>query len=318
MPTIHIYAIDYDGTIARKKEIPKIEEMIAKQKRNIYPQPFSPQQITELRTKLLLEYNNPLIDAIQQEVIAHPEDKHILINFSNRGSYEIDQSNRYKDEFDSGSCFDFLPELAKACGIEFDPLLMADLFAKEEPGTAYQHITDENYVGLHSSCPMDTSKVTTVLCHTQHFATLYPHAPHIFYRVYDDKCDLGILETIKNYFSKNASLLPTRVTVNLNHYAEERVSPYASFKGEGVPNPNYVSTVHALACLAAGKPLSYNWQTGDDFYATKIDASSVPMEALEEGVKTLIVSKASFFARPKTPYGISEASLEDLDLLGVD
>lgn len=195
LPTLHIYAIDYDIAIARQEELQTFQKGLdaRNEQRKSAGLPSLSEVVTTIhRNTFLLHHNQALIDHIQANVAAHPGDIHKLVSFSNRGSYEIDQVNRGAHSIDSGSSFDFMPQLAEACGVDFEPIFMADVFADLPFGSTFQRATMPDFKGEHLRCPMDSKKISTTYLHTQHFANLYPGST-VHYYPYDDSA-------IKNRF----------------------------------------------------------------------------------------------------------------------
>lgn len=272
LPTLHIYAIDYDIAIARQEELQTFQKGLdaRNEQRKSAGLPSLSEVVTTIhRNTFLLHHNQALIDHIQANVAAHPGDIHKLVSFSNRGSYEIDQVNRGAHSIDSGSSFDFMPQLAEACGVDFEPIFMADVFADLPFGSTFQRATMPDFKGEHLRCPMDSKKISTTYLHTQHFANLYPGST-VHYYPYDDSAIRDpnndevsqILEANCEYFTKYSSLLPDTAQITYHHYTGNQYPPKALYqcKGSGSTDKSYVETIKRMACISSGLRFDHNWQ----------------------------------------------------------
>ncbi|WP_133127380.1 hypothetical protein [Legionella nagasakiensis] len=178
---------------------------------------------------------------------------------SNRQSCEIDRvcTTEFK-----GSCF---PEISIICdhlGIEFDPLLLADICGDLPDGTSYARAMDKEYTGEHSSWVFDLSKLTILYAQIHKMANKHSDEPIVF-DFYDDKgmkcrdeAD-DLLEYLHQFFKTYPQLLPANVTLRLNHYAGDDITPYESIQGTGNIDPNYRQTILDMIHIASKKAQEY-------------------------------------------------------------
>ncbi|AHE66983.1 hypothetical protein [Legionella oakridgensis] len=164
---------------------------------------------------------------------------------SNRQSLEIDEfcTTDFK-----GSCFPEIKHICDYLGVDFDPLLLADICGKLPDGMSYARAIDKDYTGEHSAWVFDASKLIILYAQIHKMANQYSDESIVF-DFYDDKgkgCRAegdDLLEYLQQFFNTYPELLPANVTLRLNHYAGSDVSPYTPIQGTGRIDPAYRQTI---------------------------------------------------------------------------
>ncbi|WP_392536874.1 hypothetical protein [Legionella sp. 227] len=167
---------------------------------------------------------------------------------SNRQSFEIDTANMGFLQSFKGSCCSAIQTVCNYLGVDFNPLLLADLYNSLEPGTAYQLIMDEIKSGKwidggaleHEDCPMDQSKVALIFAQMQEAASKNPDEKIIF-DFYDDRHD--ILARLQEFYSTHPHMIPKNVLLRLNHYEGAEPTLEAELVGDGILCNDYPEIV---------------------------------------------------------------------------
>lgn len=163
-------------------------------------------------------------------------------------------------------------------GATFDPFLLADVYSntpdgyaynagyefERQAGWSYHRIVDattgiehtderlpENVSANHPWWVFDESKLT-ILYAQMHKVASENRNETIQFEFYDDRGDgdSGLLDPLYRYFSNYPWLIPSNVTLRLNHYYEgdvTRLRPYKEIVGQGEINPDYRATVKEMA-----------------------------------------------------------------------
>ncbi|MCW8400244.1 hypothetical protein OQJ26_15775 [Legionella sp. PATHC038] len=159
---------------------------------------------------------------------------------SNRQSFEYDTGNMGGIHTFKGSCCSAIQTVCNYLDVDFNPLLLADLYNSLEPGTSYQHIMEEIKAGTwinmeetleHQNCPMDESKVALIFAQMQEAASKNPDEQIIF-DFYDDRDD--ILARLQEFYSSHPHMIPKNVLLRLNHYDGAEPVLEAELVGDGV------------------------------------------------------------------------------------
>ncbi|WP_392536875.1 hypothetical protein [Legionella sp. 227] len=167
---------------------------------------------------------------------------------SNRQSFEIDMLNMGFPRAFKGSCCSAIQTVCNYLDVDFNPLLLVDLYNSLEPGTAYQLIMDEIKSGKwfdggtleHKECPMDKSKVVLIFAQMQEAASKNPDEKIIF-DFYDDRHD--ILGILNNFYSTHPHMIPKNVLLRLNHYEGAESTLQAELVGDGILCNDYPEIV---------------------------------------------------------------------------
>lgn len=200
----------------------------------------------------VIQANYDFLEKIKAEN-AHFDDVYTFIG-SNRQSKPIDIVNSHSGK---GSCFPAIALVNKHLGAKFDSFLLADVYADLPEGTAYARAMDSEYNGSHSDWLFDDTKATLIYAQIQKMANAHPHEDIVF-DFYDDRGNglrttNDILEKLNRLYSQYPDLIPANVTLRLNHYAGDNVTPLASIKGTGFIDCNYQQTVKDMAAQAMTK-----------------------------------------------------------------
>ncbi|MCW8400245.1 hypothetical protein OQJ26_15780 [Legionella sp. PATHC038] len=167
---------------------------------------------------------------------------------SNRQSFAIDILNRGFLQSFKGSCCSAIQTVCNYLHVDFNPLLLADLYNSLEPGTAYQLIMDEIKSGKwidggaleHKECPVDQFKVPLIFAQMQEAAAKNPDEQIIF-DFYDDRHD--ILASLQEFYSSHPHTIPKNVLLRLNHYDGAEPTLKEVLVGEGTVLNNYPEIV---------------------------------------------------------------------------
>lgn len=168
---------------------------------------------------------------------------------SNRQSFQLDMANAGALHFFKGSCVSAMQTVCDYLGVNFNPLLLTDIYNSLEPGSACKLINVELETNKwieggsleHSDCPMDGNKVSLIFAQMQAAASAYPDEKIVF-DFYDDRLD--ILNTLNIFYTKHSHMIPPNVLLRLNQYNGSEVELVAEIAPEkGIAFNNYQDIV---------------------------------------------------------------------------
>ncbi|MDR3443124.1 MAG: hypothetical protein P4L65_08915 [Legionella sp.] len=196
--------------------------------------------------KDVLTSNAAFLDKIKQENLTFT--KAYTFIGSNRQSRYVDVINSKKSG--SESCFPAIKKVSDFLGTTLDPFILADIYGDAPDGISFAQAIDNDYRGAHNTWMFDESKVTPLYAQIHKMANANPNEKIIF-DFYDDRGNnilkKQMLEKLNDFFSKNPNLIPSNVTLRLNHYIGWDVTEIATIKGIGFIDVNYRKTVKDLA-----------------------------------------------------------------------
>lgn len=226
--------------------------------------------------KDVIAANRVFLDAIREA--SSDFTKRITFVGSNRQSLSIDIAN----SFGKGSCFPAVKTVSDYLGTTLDPFLLADIYGDLPDGTSYQRARDNQegkYQGPHSEWLFDETKATILYAQMHKVAQENPEEDIIF-DFYDDRgnrarAPIDILEHLQTFFTKYPELIPSNVTLRLNHYAGGTVTPLATIKGQGFIDANYKQTVKDMATITIAKAPYADGISASIETALHVDASEL-------------------------------------------
>src|SRR3989338_8264967 len=140
----------------------------------------------------LLAANTVLFNWIKTEVLANKPDRIDVMCGSNRQSFLLDHINSLKNSTDR-----FFPVLNRivetlklfSSNVSLDPLLLADIFSDDEPGSAFNKalVASEQ---KHFGCPFDDTKMILIYTILQHLANKHGPGVDLEVNFYDDRFDI--------------------------------------------------------------------------------------------------------------------------------
>ncbi len=200
--------------------------------------------------------NLPLLEDIRSQ--NHAFEENICFVGSNRQSKLCDDENSAFVPAPTESCFSALEKVSAFIEARIDPFLLADIYGNAEDGQSFRQALSENADALtHPNWIFDKSKLSILYAQMHKLAAAYPD-DEIVYDFYDDK-RLGqkfkrpmdpLLENLERYFTRFPEIIPKNVTLRLNHYAGQTVTPYKPIQGQGPIDINYRKTIKEMANIA--------------------------------------------------------------------
>ncbi len=210
--------------------------------------------------KDIIAANINLFTAFQEASVNYQ--KTVTFIGSNRQSLLDDMSNARQGK---GSCYPAIRQISDFIGASFDNFLMADLYSKNEPGTAYTEAMSilngerdyekgakSEYEWLH-----DTGKLSILVAQMHKIAGENPKE-QIEYEFFDDREE--ILHGLRDFFQKNRSFIPGNVNLKLSRYTGVPLNPDPTYReglvenilniqGKGFVFYDYISFVLSIADL---------------------------------------------------------------------
>ena len=202
----------------------------------------------------VIDKNKPLLDALKAQKSDFKET--IVLVGSLRQSVEIDQYNA--NEHTTESIFTAIQTVAQYLGATLDKFLLTDVEANVAPGTSFDHAINHPSK-KQNTCIDDQAKVALLYAQIHKLANQHPNE-NILFDFYDDRgLDSwgngdDILEHLHAYFKQYPELLPSNVTLRLNHYEGEQATPYTDIKGTGFTDTNYQKTTQTIAAITRFSP----------------------------------------------------------------
>jgi len=212
------------------------------------------------------ERHAPLIDAFS----AQKYDFDYVMSYSNRQNRRRDCFNALYNQ--NNLAFPVAKAFAKALNAYFDPLLLADIYAKKKPGftilemqialaqkgiNSSGKISDKILTELMNECATETvfseDKLNILYPQTHRMSLIHPKA-EITFNILDDLVE-QVLEPSIDFYSQYPTLIPNNVTLNfyyLNTLEEGMNLPtkISSLVGEGEVDADYYETVLAMGEIA--------------------------------------------------------------------
>ena len=162
---------------------------------------------------------------------------------SSRQSMGLDRKNAGSANAFKGSCCSAIKIICDNLKINLDPFMLADIYGNLEGGESFERIMNElaNDKWIkgynekkHANCTVDEFKRTLLFAQLQKAAAdqeeLNPSEPIVF-DFFDDRID--ILSALNKYFEIYPHMIPKNVTLRLNHYKGNRVTPFNTIIGTG-------------------------------------------------------------------------------------
>ncbi|KTC78215.1 hypothetical protein [Legionella brunensis] len=196
------------------------------------------------KEKYVLEANRKFLDAIKKDNGHYT--RNIGFVGSNRQSKSIDLVNGKE------SCFVTIQQIVEDLGIELDKFLMADLYGNLAAGESFNRAIDADTPwDQHVEWKFDDTKASLIYAQVQKIAQENPDEEIVF-EFFDDRGKGArrtedILEWLNKFYSENPEMLPKNVTLKLNHYSGEEVTPLFEIKGTGIIDADYRQTVKDMA-----------------------------------------------------------------------
>lgn len=203
--------------------------------------------------------NKALLDSILMDRMNFQE--LIVLVGSARQSAFVDRLNSKTNQTESG--FAAIQKISDYIDATLNTFLLADVYGDVPDGTAFRHALDSSYCEKHHDWIFDETKITIVYAQTHKIATMYPDDVIIF-DFYDDRGigswgDIDILEHLEHYFGTYSTMLPSNVSLRLNHYEGKEVTSFKLIQGAGRIDLNYRQTIKKMMMLAEKtSPLSSN------------------------------------------------------------
>ncbi len=206
--------------------------------------------------KSVISHNIKLLEHLKQS--KQPDDVTVVFIGSNRQSLHIDNGNReipYKGSLlYKGSCFPRIQTVCEFLEVEFDPLLLADVYNDLPDGHSFAEAI--RHIELHGdrcvdplSCQdhahwiFDKTKLSILYVQLHKIASQYPDAV-IDYDFYDDRKD--ILAPLNDFFVQYSWMMPENVSMRLYEYAGKDAKLFAEVKGNGIIDRNYRQTIKEM------------------------------------------------------------------------
>lgn len=197
--------------------------------------------------------NLPLLDSLKAQ---NPNYKQTIVLIgSARQSVEYDRVNAKNNQTES--IFDAIQKVATYLEVKLDKFLTSDIHNTiVPPGTSFDLAT-QSPTKPQPTCFLDDSKLSLLYAQTHKLATDYPNET-ILFEFYDDRgCESwdikeDILEKLQAYFTQHPEALPSNVTLRLNHYEGEAVTPYPEIQGIGCIDTQYPKTAKQMVDLTCG------------------------------------------------------------------
>mgnify|MGYP003390439057 CR=1 FL=1 len=183
-------------------------------------------------------------------------DELIVMVGSARQSASSDRFNSRENNTESG--FTAIRKISEHISARLDTFLLADVYGDTPDGTASHNAINPSYSGTHHDWINDATKITILYSQIHKIANLYPE-DEITFDFYDDRgigswLPLDILEHLNTYFKRNPTMLPSNVTVRLNHYEGAKVTSFKPIRGTGMIDTNYRQVIKDMTELAKNIP----------------------------------------------------------------
>lgn len=183
-------------------------------------------------------------------------------------------------DFSETECDEFGGKYASSLSsiptVELDRFLLADVYADQEPGTAFVSAENELIQNdakgdtySHAVYGFDDSKILLLYAQMQKLSIEHPNK-RIEYHFTDDRVD--ILARLYLFFEANKSLIPNNLTLHISLYQGyypvnvlpfkseyERAIGSAKIEGLGRPNPNYGAWVRYLYVVSLAGTQDPGW-----------------------------------------------------------
>ena len=205
--------------------------------------------------------NETLFNRMRQQIEQSHPDKFIIMSGSNRQSNALDAENGVMNK--TGSFFPVLETIAHYFDsyhpqVSLDRFLLADVFCNLLPGTAFVKALREPNEGSHPNCPLEESKILWMYAVSHYLATQYPEDEYeLECYFYDDK--ETILNGLREWLSQNLELMPSNITLTLNHYeGTEQPHAFSPITGQGELDSDYRETTKMLA-YSVGVAPEFDW-----------------------------------------------------------
>ena len=226
MPSVRVLSFDFDGCLFNKHY--KWQSTAARRSLNA-----------------VIVQNKSFLDAIKIENTLYREVSAFI--GSARQSNWLDKANSRRN--DTELCFDAIQKVCHYLDIEFNPLLLTDVYQGLPVGTSYWRATGAES-GHNLDFPGDETKLTLLYAQMHAAALEYPNDTIIF-DFYDDRDHdtphaRGILSFLSQVFKEYPQLIPSNVLLRLNHYAGDRPSVFGVIKGRGECERYYGSKINAI------------------------------------------------------------------------
>ncbi|MBA2657207.1 MAG: hypothetical protein H0U70_09560 [Tatlockia sp.] len=209
-------------------------------------------------------FHSEYIKSTNKDVIVHNSDFLAQIaqenlNFSKvytmvgstRQSHQIDLTNSKIGN--KGSCYPAIKQINEHLKTELDDFLLADIFGGLPEGSSFKKAMDPNYTGSYSDWLYDETKFLILYAQMHKMASKHPEEM-ISFDFYDDRSlnpneKPNVLMNLKKYFSQYPELIPSNVSLNLNHYEGKNTTLLEQIKGQGFIDETYGETVKEIARL---------------------------------------------------------------------
>ena len=226
MPSVRVLSFDFDGCLFNKNY--KWESTAGRRSYNA-----------------VIVKNKPFLDAIKIENTLYREVTAFI--GSARQSKWLDKANSRRNGTES--CFDAIQKVCHYLHIEFNPLLLTDVYQGLPGGTSYWRAIGAE-PGNNLDFPGDETKLTLIYAQMHAAALEYPNDT-ITFDFYDDRAHdtshaRGILSFLSQVFKEYPQLIPSNVLLRLNHYAGARPSVFSVINGRGPCERHYVSKINAI------------------------------------------------------------------------
>lgn len=272
MAHIRVLSLDYDGCLSHKGTVP---EAALKGHYDYFEDP-------KYERGDIVGGNRELVKYLRDSS-KHFDATKVFIG-SNRQSCAMDRENGING---SASCFSKIKEFALDIGATFDPLLMADIYSDQAPGSAIhaaqslQDAGDRYRQGVNINAQPEwlaDDKKLSVLMAQMHKVAAENSKDTITFEFFDDRSD--ILDSLKNYFEKYPTLIPSNVTLKLNRYDGPKtdesplITEVATIAGTG-GRRNYRTLIWDMAAVCLPKIFM---TLGSDIAAQRVTSISQILE----------------------------------------
>lgn len=203
----------------------------------------------ETEDKNVIKSNSAFLNNLHDENANHYNV--VMFVGSNRQSMQVDKNNsRIK-----GSCFPAIKNISNFLGTKLDTFLLADVYGDLRDGESFERaINNEDGTQFeHQDWRFDEEKLT-ILYAQIHKAAVDNPGEEIVFDFYDDRGNgrlykTDILEKLKDFFEKYPQMIPTNVTLRLNHYAGDEITRLAEINGSGEIDVDYRRTIKKMAMI---------------------------------------------------------------------
>ncbi len=170
---------------------------------------------------------------------------------STRQSMDVDRLNKEWGKTFKGSCCPAFLTVCNYLGINPNTFLLADIFGNLPNGASFDLILRElehpNWLDSykkpvyeHASFVADELKRPLLFAQMQEAAAAHPDEPIEFDFIDDSE---KILFNLQKFFKENPHMIPQNVTLRLNQYAGDQMTPKSEIKGTGLAYDNYKELV---------------------------------------------------------------------------